>query len=188
MEGYFSSEAYVESHYTTTPEFKELFYNGILAKHFESVIGSITRYYPYYITQAEIDASEPSDEEVGQKVFIPFLTGLIQIYANTYPKYKAALDALNTLQTQTGGGLLKRPSSSSSSTNKYSETPQDTDNESTLLGNAHLTNVTRNESEVASDGASPAARFAEIAEKIRNIYEEWSHEFDQLFQYERGSR
>lgn len=187
LESLFDSETYVEAQYLNDDEFKELFYNGILGKHFGSIIGSVTKFFPYYATEDEIEANKPTESEAKEKVFIPFATGLIHIYAITRPKYKEMLDSLSALKAQTGG-LLKRPSSSSSSLMKYSDTPQTESNEATLLGNAHVTNVTRNESEVASDGASPAARFGEIADKVRNIYEEWSREFEQLFSYERKSR
>lgn len=183
-----TSSSTTETDYIEDTYFVTLMYEGILSEYLDSVIGGITKYFAYYLDEDSLDDNAPDSDEIREKVSAPFLNSLFTTYAQTRSKYIAMIDSLAYIDNQLADGFMTRPGSSSATTNKYSDTPQDTDNEDTLIGDAHLTNVSRTESEVASDGASPAARFDEVAQKIRNIYMEWAREFEPIFMHDRGSR
>ena len=99
---------------------------------------------------------------------------LINVLDMTSAKYIPILLANKSASVD----LLKPMKSSSVSTNRFNDTPQDGGD---YDDDNHATNVSKNESVTTADSGSLAMRLDEIFKNYRSIILEWSNEFNQLF-------
>lgn len=156
----------VGRHYTfdeDTDETKELFKNYLWPEYYDMPL-----FYIDTFTMPWCGEEKPTDQEVVNES-LDYFGRIYKWLHETKDRYIYLIKAYKDQEAK----LLNQISSKS--TTKFNDTPQDggdfdTDN--------HLTNITA--IETSADVATPIARLKEVKDNLRNLYSEWSNEFNRF--------
>ena len=97
--------------------------------------------------------------------------------AATYPKYKKLLDLYEAQETK----LMDKLTTNTSGKTRFNDMPQSPIATGDIDGDDHLTNLTKDDNESATDPETPMMRLAEIQANYKNIYNDWCDEFAKTF-------
>lgn len=95
----------------------------------------------------------------------------------TYPKYKKLLDLYKAQETK----LMDKLTTNTSGKTRFNDMPQSPIAAGDIDGDDHLTNLTKDDNESATDPETPMMRLAEIQANYKNIYNDWCDEFVKTF-------
>ena len=114
------------------------------------------------------------DDDTLNYAFNRFWSKVHSIYNFTYDKYGTLLDIYEDKLDK----LMNPITSSSSSINKFNDTPQ---GEGDYSDDEHTTSLYRNIGQVEQDASTPIDRIKEIQNKITNVMLDWTNEYKKLF-------
>lgn len=118
-----------------------------------------------------------SDIEVIQdKDAYNFMLKVVNVIVMTYDKYAKILDIYDSNKSK----LMDRVKTTSTSKNKFNDTPQNEDNGS-FEDDDHVTNINMANAETETDANTIMGRIKEINDSYQNILLQWANEFDKLF-------
>ena len=95
----------------------------------------------------------------------------------TYPKYKKLLDLYKAQETK----LMDKLTTTTSGKTRFNDMPQSPIAAGDISGDDHLTNLTKDDNESATDPSTPMMRLAEIQANYKNVYLDWLDEFTKTF-------
>jgi hypothetical protein len=95
----------------------------------------------------------------------------------TYPKYKKLLDLYKDQETK----LMDKLTTNTSGKTRFNDMPQSPIAAGDIDGDDHLSTLTKDDNESATDPETPMMRLAEIQANYKNIYNDWCDEFVKTF-------
>lgn len=122
----------------------------------------------------------PGEEITNEVKFEAFQEFLIRLLNKAVETVNYYLN-LMTIYENEKNNLLNQVQTSSSSTNKYNDTPQNNNSSGTFEGDNYLTNYSKYESQTSTDFDTIMGRIEEIQQKYRNIFSDWVNEFRSIF-------
>jgi hypothetical protein len=124
--------------------------------------------------QKDVEASTFADAPEEIKSFVSRVAAWLM---GTYPKYKKLLDLYKAQETK----LMDKLTTTTSGKTRFNDMPQSPIAAGDIDGDDHLTNLTKDDNESATDPETPMMRLAEIQANYKNIYNDWCDEFVKTF-------